>query len=547
MKRTFLLLLFFITATVFSFGQADTVVVPSVYNGDALGALNKFILGDTLSNGDRANPDRYYKLERNSIYFLNGEFHADFDLRLIADPADADNKPPVVASTTGSDGSPQLIQFQLTGNAYIKNIIFELTPPSGSGESNASFFLAGEDKDYYFDNCKWEWGLWMQIATVVPVNKIVVTNCYFRNPEHKTNIYNGRGIGFYLQNPADTVIMVNNSFFNMNSFAFVADNGSIPPLYFRFDHNTIVNEMKWPIHSYWISNAEVTNNLFYNAHSFGEDAIDVVGQGPEGLLYGLVNISPIPSNILSWYGITENERKYKVLNNAYYYSQDVLDYLSSYSLEVEPFMNSRTLGMFDNDSEYPNLDFSTLYNLDPNFVEIGTGTTSMITWMQKKRNVQNNTYWGWDPDGDKFSFQWPIAEDLAYTDETLLSGAQGGFPVGDLNWYPEKKTEWESWYPTEVKDITYAISKDLSIEAIYPNPADNDINLTLNVEKNTQLKVYLINLNGELIDVLFDSKISSGKHDLNFNISNLGISTGNYILECRSNNSMVSQKIQFLR
>jgi hypothetical protein len=534
-------------SVVFGHSQADTVVVPSAINGNSLGAINKFILGDTLLNGDRKNPERFYKLETDKIYFLNGEFHADFDLRLIADPADNTHKPPIIASTNGPDGQPQLIQFQLTGNAFIQNIMFQMTPPSGGGESNASFFLAGEGKNYYFDRCKWEWGLWEQIVTIVPVNKIVVTNCYFRNPQHKTNIYNGRGVGFNLENPADTVIMVNNTFFNINSFAFVADNGSIPPLYFRFDHNTIVNEMKWPIHSYWISNAHVTNNIFYNCHSFGETSEDKVGQDRDGLLYGLINAAPIPNNILARYGIMETARSYDVLNNAYFFTQDVLEYLKSYTLQTEPFMNSRTLEMFNNDSKYPNMNFTKLYYSNPKFIETGNGTKEMINWMKRKRNWQNNQYWGWDPDNNKFEVQWPFPENFKYTNDTLITGAQGGFPLGDLNWWPEKLAEWEIWTPSSFDEISYEILKDFSIQMIYPNPATNIINVEVNSLKQNNLNINLMDIDGSVISNIFNSSVSSGSNTLNIDISKLKLHSGNYILEFRTKLSRTSQVINIIK
>jgi len=456
LKISALLVLTFIQISLF--GQADTVVVPAEFNGEALGAINNFLLGDTTATGERKNPDRFYKLERNKIYFLNGELHTNFYLRLIADEADENNKPPIIASTTGADGKPQLIQFKVLGDAYIKNILFQMTPPGGNGESNASFFLAKEGGNYYFDNVTWEWGLWEQVVAVKPVNKIVVRNCYFRNPQHKTNIYNGRGVGFNLENPADTVIMVNNTFFNMNSFAFVADHGSIPPKYLLFDHNTIVNEMKWPIHSYWLTHAVVTNNLFYNCHSFGETSEDKVGQDPDKLIYGIINISPIPSDILASHKLTENERIYTLKNNSYFYSQEIIDYWDSYKddgVKQETWMNSRTISMFEDSENYPNLDEANTYNLDPGLKEAGTGTVEMVKWMKRKRDWQNNKYWGWDPDNDKFAVQWPFPEDLSYTNATLLTGAEGEFPVGDLNWYPEKKAEWAVWEPTGVNDMPF--------------------------------------------------------------------------------------------
>jgi len=547
-----LCMIFAIAIQINVYGQADTVNVPTVYNGDALGAINNFILGDTTATGERKNPDRFYKLERNKIYFLNGEFHANFFLRLIADEADADNKPPIVASTTGADGKPQLIQFKVLDDAYIKNIMFQMTPPGGNGESNASFFLAKEGGNYYFDNVQWEWGLWMQVVAVKPVNKIVVRNCYFRNPQHKTNIYNGRGVGFYLENPSDTVIMVNNTFFNMNSFAFVADQGSTPPKYFLFDHNTIVNEMKWPIHSYWLTNAHVTNNLFYNCHSFGEDSDDKVGQDPDKLIYGIINISSIPSDILASHKLKEEERAYELKNNAYFYSQEIFDYWDSYKekgVKPEIWMNTRTTAMFANDEDYPNLVEEKTYYMDPHLKEAGTGTVEMVKWMERKRDWKNNKYWGWDPDGDKFAVQWPFPEDLTYTNDTLLTGAQGGFPVGDLNWYPDQKALWEVWEPSGVNDMPYNKNRNLTFENVYPNPFTDEVSINFSLDNSSVVEVDILDITGNKVASLYKGTKGSGHHTVTWNSTknNAIIQSGLYFYRIKSNGIVLTGKIQYIK
>lgn len=539
-------LILFVIVQFNMYGQADTVLVPAIFDGDALGAINHFILGDTTATGERNNPERFYKLERNKIYFLNGEFHANFDLRLIADEADDTNKPPIVASTTGVDGSPQLIQFKLLGDGYVKNILFQMTPPGGSGESNASFFLAKEGGDYYFDNVTWEWGLWEQVVAIVPLNKIVVRNCYFRNPQHKTNIYNGRGVGFNLDNPADTVIMVNNTFFNINSFAFVADHGSIPPKYLLFDHNTIVNEMKWPIHSYWLTHAVVTNNLFYNVHSFGETSEDKVGQDPDKLVYGIINISPIPSDVLESHNLTEHERKYTLYNNSYFYSQEIIDYWEFYKdkgVKTEPWMNSRTTAMFANETDYPYLVEQKTYNLDPGFVEAGTGTVEMVKWMKRKRDWQNNKYWGWDPDNDKFAVQWPFPENLTYSNETLLTGAKGGFPVGDLNWYPNEKALWLAWDPTGIEEAPFYTVKDVKIENTYPNPFSDKVDINFNLRVNSNVEISIFDLNGNKIVELFSGNLESGKQTLTWDADS-NVPEGIYLYTIKANNTITTGKIQ---
>ncbi len=525
MKKILLPLIIFSLTVSFSFGQADTVVVPHNFGGNPFGSLQKFIIGDTTATGERNNPDRYYKLEKNKIYFLDGIFFCDFDLRLIADDAEEGEVPPIVASTAGADGVIQLIQFKLFKNGYVKNIIFQMTPPSGNGESNACFFLSGEGMNYEFDNVRIEWGLWTGMVTEVPVNKVVIKNCYFRNPQHKTNIWNGRGFGFYQENPADTVIMQNNTFFNMNSFAFFADISSIPPDYLLFDHNTIVNSMKFPLHSFWLPNATVTNNLFYNAHSYGENAQDVVGQDPDGLKYGIINIDEIPSDLIEYYGIAEGDRKYRVANNGFFYEDEIKNYWNEYGLDENPFMNERVQGMFDDDANYPYLEVENIYGNDPDFVNPGEGMTSMIQWMKNRRDLMGNTYWGWDPDGDKFAVQWPFPEDLSYNNPTLRTASERNYPLGDLNWWPELKPNWEDGM-VAVKDAPTSQIKNIQLS---PSPASNHVSISYKLEKKSDILITVYNFQGANAITVFKGSQQAGKQRVEWNIDS-ALPSGIYLV-----------------
>ncbi|MEZ4911646.1 MAG: T9SS type A sorting domain-containing protein [Saprospiraceae bacterium] len=532
---------FIFTQSILFAQMRDTVDVPTTINGSPFGAINKFIIGDTTSTGERNNPNRVYRLKSNSIYFLDGIFFADFDLNLIGETPEDGKKPPIIASTAGSDGTIQLIQFKFFENATIKNVICQMTPPSGNGESNAAFFLSGQKKNYEFDNVRIEWGLWTGITTEVPVNKVVIKNCYFRNLEHKTDIWNGRGMNTYQQNPADTVIMQNNTFFNLNSFVFAADVSTIPPKYLYFDHNTIVNTMKFPIHSFWLPNATVTNNIFFNAHSYGENSSDIVGQDPQKLLYGIINIDKIPNALKTYYQIKEEDRKYLVANNVFYYEPEVKAYWNSFSLPENPFMNSRNVSMFGDDATYPYLTVQNTIEENPMFVEPGAGRNAMITWMSNRRNLQDNNYWGWDPDQNKFEVQWPFPEDLSFTNEKIKTAANGGFPVGDLNWWKAEKELWEAWKLTGSSDFAQNLISDLRIT---PNPSTDKLQIQFYLESNSDIDIEFYKTD---LSSLSNYSSMSGKQGLNLvdiNLSDVGITqNGVYFLVIKSGNYMVTKKI----
>ncbi len=446
MRKLFYVVFFFVL--IFStsqsvFAQADTVIVPQNINGDPFGAINKTIIGDTTATGERNNPDRYYKLEQDNIYFLSGTMTANFDLRIIADPPEAGHKPPIIASGIASDGSTVGLYIQCLGDAMFKNIYFQATPPTGQGETFLTIQLLKNDGKYLFDGVHFEWGLWLSIGSWASNTNTTIINSYFRNVENATSQWNGRGISF--QNfDQDTVIMVNNTFFNVNSFLLQGQRNLMK--YVKFEHNTMVNSIKWPIQWEWQVNADFNNNIFYNIHSMGEFPSDKAGQDIDGLAFGIFNMEELPLLFTDTLGYPEADRIVNLHNNNWFYTQEVLDYWNSIdSLEGEPFMNSRTQGMFDDDSGYPYLSEMNTMNLDPGFVNAGN-PAAMVQWIKDLRDPNIETsYWGYDPDGDRFGVTWPLPEDLSYTNATLLTAADGGFPLGDLNWFPDKKAEWEAW------------------------------------------------------------------------------------------------------
>ena len=65
------LLTMFVLPTI-SFSQ-DVVIIPWDYEGNPIGAINRFIMGDTTAIGERVHPDAIYQLERGKIYFQNQE------------------------------------------------------------------------------------------------------------------------------------------------------------------------------------------------------------------------------------------------------------------------------------------------------------------------------------------------------------------------------------------------------------------------------------------------------------------------------------------
>ncbi len=492
--------------------EPDTVMVPPTIDGDPYGALNKFILGDTTETGERVNPNRVYKLELGAIYFLSGQLNADFPLTIIADKPDAEHKPAVITSGVSSSGSTVGRFFRCFDDATFKNIYFQACPPTGQGETWMTLLLAKEGGRYVFDGCYFEWGRWLTARVNAPNTKVFITNCYFRNLEHKQNKYNGRGFNFN-NHPVDTLVVVNNTYVNNNSFMVDIRNNYVN--YFRFEHNTLVNTVKWPIQWSWPTNAIISNNIFFNVHSYGEAPSDLTGQDYDGLLFGIVNVDTIPKPDADSLGFVEAERKIELRNNCWYYTQEIQDYWNSIdSVSAEPFLNSRTQAMFDDDENYPYLIEENTMNLDPQFTQVPENIPALVQWMKDVRAGNETDYWGWDPDNDRFNIQWPLPEDFSYSTSSPLYTAADGFPVGDLNWFPDKK---EEWLTTAIEDKSVQVVNQFKLNQNYPNPFNPTTHIDFQLQKADHVTLTIFNVLGEKVITLVDARLKAGEHQYTWN------------------------------
>ena len=65
--------------------------------------------------------------------------------------------------------------------------------------------------------------------------------------------------------------------------------------------------------------------------------------------------------------------------------------------------------------------------------------TPMKSWRQTNNAEASNFIYA----------DWPIPIDLSYTDASLLTAGLGGFPLGDLGWFPTQMASWNAQEATE--------------------------------------------------------------------------------------------------
>lgn len=84
------------------------------------------------------------------------------------------------------------------------------------------------------------------------------------------------------------------------------------------------------------------------------------------------------------------------------------------------------------------------------------------------------------------------------------------------------------------------VPSSLSLENIYPNPSNGELNMRLLVEKDRVMTVELINTNGTRYEVM-SSKVKAGGYDFRIDASELP--SGSYVLQIKSENNRLTQKV----
>ncbi len=555
--------------SMFSTVRADEVVVP---DGDK---IHDFIMGDTTSTGERNVPGRIYKLERGKIYILTEPLEIDFDFYLVAADDDPDNpvRPPMLVMGFFPDGSVIGNEVNITGDdieVVFRNVLFQGVPLDRNYRNDWFIGISGSGSNVRlkFDKCVFNG--WNYAATDLPMNniKLYVTDCIFRNLVQPVHPFGGQSIATW--GAVDTLVYVNNTFFNTSAYIVLPEPGR-PCNYIKFDHNTIYTTMINPFYVPTIYNAEFTNNIFYGVLAFGQSHDEILEgwYGWGGMPVGIMNYDTLGSQLESELGVTESERKIIHKNNAWFNPQKIVDYWQAYKdsvpvvdangdttgWTVQPltgtvWMNENTQAMFNNKTKYPNfIDENTMY-VDPQFdssVEIVVD--SVVAWAEWWRSGL-----GWDSEsgpirqypfsGDIFNLPWPLPENLAYTNETLKTAGTKGFPLGDLNWFPDKKKEWELTTIDEGQNYR-SLPIKFTLGQNYPNPFNPTTVIPFNLTKRAHVKITIYDILGKKVATALDKMVNSGAHEITFDGTNLA--NGIYYYQLSSGTTQITKKMVLLK
>lgn len=549
-----------------SFSQDVVNLIP--YNGDTLSYVNWQIIADTTANGG-IPPNRVYQLARNGIYLANRIFTVPTGKTLRLRAADGAGKKPIIylwEQGTGTTPTRPPGNFVVLNgaNLEIKNTciagFYEPEPDRVDGVQGGLINTTAVGNSIVVDGVIFSNINGQHIRTGNNSVKVQVTNSIFANMGALTTSNLGAGKGLDLREAAiDTFIVENTTFVNFQDRAIRHYNFSNPSAgtgnfrYTRIVHNTFINGMSF--HGLLSlgnmgSRAIITDNLFVDAFALGEDSTDAT-RTAEWANTG--EIYPNGNNRMMWIFSAPNDTtQWTIKNNFYTISAAGQNWLNTPHFGHGPFppgsplswhINSR-IGA-DSVNAFTNENGLTLINI-PNLM------TNMMTWYEnpaggnRSKNTPGAVFNRLTDDYDRRLIQYyRDTMNAAYpTSAAAYTGAQGGFPAGDLNWFPDKKAEWLVWI-TDVDDSYGFSPNNFSLYQNYPNPFNPSTKIAFKLGKagNTNLAVY--NVLGQKVATILSADLAAGYHELEFNSSNLP--SGIYFYKLDSGDFSAVKKMMVLK
>lgn len=559
MRKLYGIFLFILLIGISGYAQNVKQLIP--YNGTPESYLVAQIRADTTATNGLLQ-DRVYELQRGGTYLNTELFNVEAGKSMRIRAAEGTGRKPVIFQyPTGTGANPHRPAGNLFvlrgGDLHMSNLIvagyFEPVDTNVNNVQGGLINTTNPGTSIVIDGCILTNINGQHIRTGSATLKVQVTNSIFANMGALTSSNLGAGKGLDLREAScDSLILVNNTFVNFQDRAIRHYNFSNPLAgtggikYGLIDHNSFINGMGF--HGLLsLGNVgdeiTITNNLFHDAFASGEDSADATRTAEwanTGELY------PNGNNRMTWIFTAPNDTTvWKISNNYYSLSDSGKAFLTAYGLtegsQLSWHINSR-LGA-DSVNAFSRSDIQ-LTNI-PGLM------TNMMRWYRSPnggnmtKNTPSSLFVRSRDDYDRRGYKYySDTLDAAYsTTAPQYKGALGGYPVGDLNWFPDKKAEWEL-NPTSVETESYT-PEGFVLNQNYPNPFNPVTKITFSIEKAGLTTLSIFNILGQKVATLLSEDLNAGSHEINFDAS--GLTSGIYFYKLESGSNLSTRKMTLLK
>ncbi|HIG74370.1 MAG TPA: T9SS type A sorting domain-containing protein [Bacteroidetes bacterium] len=449
-------------------------------------------LNDAIENDTNRPADRVYVLQREAYYGVSREINNQgYTLRIAAAEGEG-NRPVIYRSFDENGNSPGSRYFNLAGDAEFTGIYFLNADPN-QGEAATVFALNNAGMRFVVDDCVFQGGRSRLIEVNVDDSKLFFSDSQFRNLVRNDGSSNGRPIDFRTVR-VDSLVIENTSFLNVSGYILRYDGPALNHVV--INHNTFYTtgrELMTNAFATQVINYEFTNNLVVDPHFYGQPPVE------DGVLpQGVVPLDSLDAGIDN--GYTESDRTLRIENNGYMITDDLQAFYDARTASGDP-IDPRAL--LDNGLQLyaaanPSVALSNNETYDLEFVA-PPDLSDLITYLGNYRDglPEPGSWLFGEEDGALFPATQPPPEDLAYdTSSPAYTASTLGFPLGDLNYFPDEKAQWEA-IVTSADEGPDASA--FGVVRAYPNPTTGAFSLRFDLEEPARLAVRVFDALGRRV------------------------------------------------
>ncbi len=554
----FMLLLLFAVGN--AFGQEDVLSL-APFDGSDQSFLNAQFAADTTATGGLL-PNRVYELERGGIYLSRAIITILTGQTLRMRAAEGEGPKPIIylyETGTGDNPTRPPGNFVVLNGGHLEmNDIavvgyFEPEPDRLDGVQGGLINTTAVGASIILDNMILSNVNGQPVRTGFNVVKVQVTNTIFANMGALTTSNLGAGKGLDLREATvDTLIVQNCTFVNYQDRPIRHYNfgnptlGTGPIRYGLIDHNTFVNGMGY--HGLLsLGNVGddiiITNNLFVDAFALGEDSTDATRAAEwanTGELYGN------GFNKITWIFTAPNDSTaWNVSNNFFAHSTEGMGFLTDNEFGIAAPLSDHIREKLTEQGGDPDAAFE---QVDLSLANIPELMTNMLEWYVNpagaNKTKETGTFITEEHDFDRRIVEYYRDEfDASYSTESpAYSGGIGGFPAGDLNWFPDRKSVWE--VGTSVEPPA-GLPVEFTLLQNYPNPFNPSTKISFTLSDRARVKLEVFDILGRKVATLVNGVREVGEHSVDFDAS--GLHSGVYFYQVTAGSTVQTKRMMLVK
>jgi hypothetical protein len=547
------------------YGQSFVRIPPYIVNSQY---LNNIIVGDTLSNGARRDSNTTYVLQRGGVYLVNTAITNGYPIRIQThDTAAGVSFPVIFLYPNPTTTNPPGTIVTMRNNVSMKKIIlsgyfepgnYDLKDTSYLNHLQGSFFnTAVAGLTLTLDSCILTQTNGNHVRTDQPPKTIRITNCTFADMGFlgRSNLGAGKALDVRAGS-VDSLIMLNNTFVNSQDRIIRHFTSTAAIKYLRFEHNTVVHNMGY--HGFLSlgqmgKRAIITDNLLFDTFCLGADT-DAVRQSEftdsgEKDAFGKARMNwifSVPNDTTAW-TVKNNYYVVSPAGKAFFDSASVWPIAANPPLTEGPILTYHINARIGADSTTAFRKVTTTLPKIPKL---------MVDFMKWYRTPKTSGGSGktketgnWKPqfDFDRKSYQfYRDTLNCAYsTSDPIYTAGTGGFPVGDLRWFPARYAAWLASPVSGVEDQEISVPLTYTLEQNYPNPFNPSTKISFSLPKADFVTLTVFNILGQKVTDVMAENRSAGVHEVEFDASKL--TSGMYFYRLDAGSFSAVKKMMVLK